>query len=156
MGSHRFVSIEMSGPDELLVFEVHETSEDGADWLSGALKYADMDWPNVPQLVLEAFSKCSRCGIVNCQSRVEVGAHVTADGESMLIVPSCKTHNGVGNLDRLGRQARLKPCQVYARITFRPGFSLEAIQEDQQGKFYLVQNLPYSGFKKKGSADLFS
>jgi len=134
----RFASIRMTGTSELMVCEVHETSQDGRDWLSQVIKFTNREWPNVQHSVLSAFSKTSRCAVVDCDRLVEVGAHLTFDGKQLLIVPCCKTHNAVGNLDKLGRHARLKPYQLYAEINVKPGY----VFEDKEGKYYLTQALP--------------
>ena len=93
-----FAGIQMTGPGELTVYEVHEPSEDGRDWLSQVIKFTNKQWPKFQHHVLSAFSKTSRCAIADCDRLVEVGAHVTFDRKQLLIIPCCKTHNAVGKL----------------------------------------------------------
>lgn len=131
------VRIQLAGRTELTVYEVHGTSQDQRDWLSQAIKFASKDWPNFLQYVLNGFSPSSRCAILGCERLVEVGARLTFDGKSILIVPCCADHNEEGRIDNLGRQARLKPYQVYLEILER-----EFVSQDADGKFNLAQPLP--------------
>jgi len=121
------------------IYEVHETTNDGRDWLSGILKHLhEHSSTHPPQRIQDMFTKAAICGISGCSNRVEVGAHVTIDGAQLLIVPTCSKHNGQGVLDKLARHARLKAYQGYAMIHIRPG----TMVENGEGKFFLKDVLP--------------
>jgi hypothetical protein len=129
--------VELSRGAKLSIYEIHETTSDGRDWLNTVIRYLNQFQSSQNQRIKDMFSKASSCSIDGCQELVTAGAHVTIDGTQVLIVPTCAYHNGVGNLDRLGRLSRLKPYSAYAYINLQPGMMIQ----NDDGIFHLVQAL---------------
>lgn len=120
---------------EMPVFELHGTKDDRVSegWLAAAIKvFLPRDASTFSQPAASAFARTSACCIVGCHNRVEVGAHVTVDGRRLMIIPTCKAHNGVGVLDKLKGNARLKRNTVYLALSMPKGKRIKNVD----GEFY--------------------
>lgn len=118
----RITEIRITGKHPLRVNEVHLTSCDRGNWLDAAIDHIyQFAGPNQSRLA-DSFAKSSQCGIHKCESVVRAGAHMTLDGEGLIIVPVCSVHNFHGNVDRLPEENRtLKAYQCYAMASFKKG-----------------------------------
>lgn len=125
----------------LPVREIHDTTTDATDrdWLEALVRAALADWPDRQKRFLDCFSKSSLCGIQGCSQPVEVGTHMTIDGNQMLFVPTCKAHNAVGAIDRLGVGAYIKEYQAYGSIRFRRGMGFEK----RDGKYFFGERFTF-------------
>lgn len=130
----RNLLVEKSPSDlEFPVSELHGKRSDkySEDWLVSVCNTFPLPRNANTYSAATAFARSSTCCMFGCSRFVEVGAHVTMDGDRLWIIPTCKAHNAVGALDKLGTNSRMKRNTVYLSISMP---KKNRIQEEK-GKF---------------------